>query len=155
MNCFLWKERDLCSSQRARGTGVWARLIVAHRRGWHGHSRRDIHGLPARYRAVPRGPAAAQSSCPVVINHTDTKDRRKNHPTGYRALYLGRRGFLFKTPRKEPVRISWDKWESSGVSQYKRPGQWHMIRHILGFTLKYSASLSPVGSRLHWCNFFL
>lgn len=77
MNCFLWKERDLCSSQRARGTGVWARLIVAHRRGWHGHSRRDIHGLPARYRAVPRGPAAAQSSCPVVINHTDTKDRRK------------------------------------------------------------------------------
>ena len=33
--------------------------------------------LPARYRAVPRAPAAAQSSCPVVINHTDTKDRRK------------------------------------------------------------------------------
>ena len=106
MNCFLGKERDFHSSQRARGTGVWARLVVAHRWGLHGHSRRDIHGLPARYRAVPRGPAAAQSSCPGVINQTDTKDRRKITLLDTE-LCTWVEGFLsfFKTPRKETGRI--------------------------------------------------
>lgn len=155
MNCFLGKERDFCSSQRARGTGVWARLVVAHRRGWHGHSRRDVHGLPARYRAAPRGPAAAQSSCPGVINHTDTKDRRKITLLDTE-LCTWVEGFSFlKLQERSQWGYPGTNEKAEGVSQYKRPGQWHMIQHILGFTLKYSASLSPVGSRLHWFNLFL
>ena len=36
--------------------------------------------------------------------------------------------FFFLTLRKEQVWVFCDKYGSSGVSQYKGPGQWHVIR---------------------------
>lgn len=81
-----------------------ARLVVDYRRGSHSHSRQHIHGLPARYRAVPRGPAAAQWPLTILIPKTGEPP-----PYWVKSSVSGGKVFLLKTPRKEQVWIFGDK----------------------------------------------
>ena len=107
---------------------VWARLVVAHRRGWHSHSGRDIHSLPARHRAVPRGQLLPTQLFNGHFPHLHQRQGKK------KITLLGKElctwvedFFLLKNSKKEAsVDSLWQMRKLRGL-QYKRPGQWHMI----------------------------